>query len=1027
MHIQTIMPNRAFVLLTLIVFFWAIFLQATVTYAQTNPPLKDNVAVHDVEYAFDALRNEGEWIGAYVDNVPTGGLGKSDYLFPDHYQGIVRPPFRPDSDNNIFYVSKSGSVASNGNPADNYLGIVRIHSATRDQNNNLLVDSSAKWGERLRSNLLKKGDETSGTNPASLNDRVTIIEAYSEFEHPGGMQMVGDILAVPMEGRPEGYQENYTRSDGQVVNSYSKIYFYDTADRRSPRRLPYSLDMAEADLAIERIEANTGRDILGLTGKTHTEAGVVGFTKLPNGNYLLMITFALNSIVAVFESNQDSFFLADGVTPDPNFIFSFYDLWVAEDDYPYGTFNNGAWPWGVSNNFLNDKFIVASHQNISLINQTDGRLFLIATRNTSKALASSGGGQDKAYLFEVNGHPGDTNDFAPHGKIKLTFMKDRRFRMTTHDEPFEVALHGNGASGTGFYVSPTRELLMYSVAHAEDDLFNLWPNPERLRMSEFRHRDMVSQRKTDQGYQHIPVGAVFQPNHMGDAITVSVNQSFLVDASSHYIGPWADFYEDCGYNSNSCNPDKGPDLTTIQLMENIDWDKEDFQDFAKLDGELSSADLGTNGANDKLTGVRSGLRNIDLLFLYRNDNFDNLEDIIKFRDARSTGGLYLDSTFPNAYNDEITSARFFNLRQLLNSLNGDSTINRSNLLNILNSQGANMTLEGLNQRLDTPEFLWDTNGDGVFNIRSDFSRIRVSYDEPGEYILRVKRRGIEFDVDGQPVTKRIIVEENIVNVPNVVGLTENEAKDLLAEQDFNTESRGEFDEVAPAGIVIRQMPTAGTQVNAFSTVSFVHSIGPNPNALVPSVIGLPQAQAELLLTQASFQIRITSGPSDTAAWGNVFSQSNEGEVIARGSIITIKVSEGPSNGIAIPNLIGMNKTLAEQTLTTLDLVLGDITESYSDEIPVDQVLAQSLPAGSIYARGTVLDLNVSLGRVAQLRGDFDSDGDIDRDDLSFILQRRNQPAVGDDVEYDLNGDGIINMLDARQLSQLCTRRRCASA
>ena len=58
-------------------------------------------------------------------------------------------------------------------------------------------------------------------------------------------------------------------------------------------------------------------------------------------------------------------------------------------------------------------------------------------------------------------------------------------------------------------------------------------------------------------------------------------------------------------------------------------------------------------------------------------------------------------------------------------------------------------------------------------------------------------------------------------------------------------------------------------------------------------------------------------------------------------------------------------------------------------------------------------------------GDLDGDSDVDRDDLNVILAARNTPASGPDDPRDLDGDGMITVLDARKLVLLCTRPRCA--
>ena len=88
------------------------------------------------------------------------------------------------------------------------------------------------------------------------------------------------------------------------------------------------------------------------------------------------------------------------------------------------------------------------------------------------------------------------------------------------------------------------------------------------------------------------------------------------------------------------------------------------------------------------------------------------------------------------------------------------------------------------------------------------------------------------------------------------------------------------------------------------------------------------------------------------------------------------------------------------------------SESIKDCDDSDPELAYRAPSGACLSSPAV--------------GDLDFDGDVDRDDLHIILAARNTPAMGANDLRDLDHDGIITVLDARQLVLLCTRPRCAT-
>src|SRR3990172_6512689 len=136
-----------------------------------------NPAISDVEGAFDKLTRQGEWLGFYMGDAPDTYPPPSK----EHVQGIARSPRTGIPP--VFYVTRSG----NKDDSDFYGSLMVVQLDSRDQE-----------GERLRSNRQDKDDETPDTEPLSTDDKVIRNISFPDYQHPAGIQMVGDILAVPL-------------------------------------------------------------------------------------------------------------------------------------------------------------------------------------------------------------------------------------------------------------------------------------------------------------------------------------------------------------------------------------------------------------------------------------------------------------------------------------------------------------------------------------------------------------------------------------------------------------------------------------------------------------------------------------------------------------------------------------------------------------------------------------------------------------------------------------------------------------
>jgi hypothetical protein len=80
-----------------------------------------------------------------------------------------------------------------------------------------------------------------------------------------------------------------------------------------------------------------------------------------------------------------------------------------------------------------------------------------------------------------------------------------------------------------------------------------------------------------------------------------------------------------------------------------------------------------------------------------------------------------------------------------------------------------------------------------------------------------------------------------------------------------------------------------------------------------------------------------------------------------------------------------------------------------------------------FVTATLLCLSMGFSSLAHAAVcDVDTDGDVDRLDLSLIIGARKTPAGGPDDPRDADGDGTITVLDARTCVRQCTLPRCAT-
>ena len=203
--------------------------------------------------------------------------------------------------------------------------------------------------------------------------------------------------------------------------------------------------------------------------------------------------------------------------------------------------------------------------------------------------------------------------------------------------------------------------------------------------------------------------------------------------------------------------------------------------------------------------------------------------------------------------------------------------------------------------------------------------------------------------------------EEMVIMPNVVGLDASAARTALVKQGLIPELTYEESDKYTVGVVMRCSVEEGAQIPVGTTV--VLTVCGNSGTKIPSVVGLPKDEAVDLLTEAGFNVNITEASSEDVESGLVISQDPEGGVQAEGgTYVTIEVSTGldMSGKVEMPNLLGMTEQEARNTLNAFGLKTGNVrTIIDSDPDNRGLVISQDVDAGEMIDEGTAVNFDIA--------------------------------------------------------------------
>jgi serine/threonine-protein kinase len=194
-----------------------------------------------------------------------------------------------------------------------------------------------------------------------------------------------------------------------------------------------------------------------------------------------------------------------------------------------------------------------------------------------------------------------------------------------------------------------------------------------------------------------------------------------------------------------------------------------------------------------------------------------------------------------------------------------------------------------------------------------------------------------------------------VKVPDVLGLTEADAKRRVRAAGLRPTTEQESSAKVPTGIVIRTDPSSGRPVDRRSAVTLTISSGPE-QVDVPDVTGQDEADAVATLREKGLTAVIREKPSSEPE-GTVVSQSPVGGLqVDQGSSVTIFVSNGKVK--EVPDVTGLSQSEAESQVEDAGFTPTIRTRPTDQPDQVGTVLSQSPRGGAERREGSTVALTV---------------------------------------------------------------------
>ena len=195
-------------------------------------------------------------------------------------------------------------------------------------------------------------------------------------------------------------------------------------------------------------------------------------------------------------------------------------------------------------------------------------------------------------------------------------------------------------------------------------------------------------------------------------------------------------------------------------------------------------------------------------------------------------------------------------------------------------------------------------------VGKTLAEARKAIEDAGLVVGQVDRQpSADFEVDtvmssspaaGVEISPAIPVDlvvsdgPEVIEIPDVTGLTERDAIAALTDLGLRFTVSEEYDNQTPDGEVIRTDPSAGAEALSGDTILIVVSLGPAP-VTVPDLKGMTETQARSAVEGVGLQLRVSASTqpvADQSQDGLVVSQvPTAGSTAEQGDTITVTLGE----------------------------------------------------------------------------------------------------------------------------------------